>query len=121
VPQPLDGRIERLDVVFVGLDERPIDDRKYGRVRRTQAGTKFDSDHESSQVQSGEYDEEDSDLDYDVAGLAGIFVAHVLVPRHGWGHCFNNISSMTIGVSRYDVQVTDILAIASTTSPKSAT
>jgi hypothetical protein len=98
VPQPLDGRIERLDVVFVGLDERPIDDRKYGRDRWTQAGTEFDSHHESSQVQSSEYDEEESDLDYDVASLAGIVVAHVLVPRHCWGHYFNNISNITTGI-----------------------
>jgi hypothetical protein len=44
----------------------------YGLIRRTQAGTKFDSHHESSQVQSGAYEEEESDLDYDKAGLTGI-------------------------------------------------
>lgn len=102
--------MERLDVAFVGLDERPIDDRKHGRDRRTQAGTKFDSHHEPSQVQSGEYDEEESNLDYDVAGLAGIFVAHVPVPRHDWGHYFNNISSMN------DAANTTIFASYATTS-----
>ena len=82
MPQPLDGRVKWLDVVFVGLDERPIDEFEYGRDRRTQAGTKFDSHHESGQVQSDEYDEEDSDLHYNVAGFAGIVVAHALPAGH---------------------------------------
>ena len=91
MPQPLNDVVEWLDVVLVAFDERPVDDRKYGRDRRTQARTKFHGHHETGQVQSDEDEEEDGDPHYHVTGLAGIVgfvIAHGLPAGH-FSECWN--------------------------------
>ena len=91
VPQPLDGRVDWLDVALIALDERPVDDRQYGRDRRTQARPKFHGHHETGQIQSDEDEEEDGDLHYNVTGLAGIvgFIIAQGLPAGHFSECWN--------------------------------